>query len=136
MNESVKVQVKPRWSKEELEILHKNAKKTPSEIAPLLPRRDEESIKQKMLREHLIKQEEVYDQRRENPRQIILRFVKYKQPNGTTMKTSRSTLVLVEEGLFNINLWNKLRDWCLNEKGVEFGKATKTVTVNVLVIEP
>lgn len=78
---------------------------------------------------------------RENKRQIILKFVHYRQPNGTTMKMSRSTLTLVEEKrsprdkLFwnNPRLWAKLRDWCLEKEGVEFGKATKTVTMNVLV---
>ncbi len=53
------------------------------------------------------------------------------------MKTSRSTVTLLEKGWYkNTELLNKLRDWCLEKEGVEFGKAEKTVTVNVLVTDP
>ncbi len=80
---------------------------------------------------------------RDNKRQIIFRFVKYKKPNGTSGGSiGRSTLTLVEkteDGVCWFNdskLWEKLKDWNLNRKGVKFGKATKTITVNVLVTEP
>jgi len=82
---------------------------------------------------------------RENKRQIIVRFVKYKKPNGTEGgNIGRSTITLVENAEEKIKdqeywndpkLWNKLRDWCLGKEGVKLGKATKTVTVNILVTD-
>ena len=83
---------------------------------------------------------------RENRRQIIIRFVKYKQPNGTEGGSiGRSTITLVEdaetktEGQEYWNdpaLWQKLKDWCLEKEDVKIGKASKTVTLNVLITKP
>ena len=73
---------------------------------------------------------------KENKRQIIFRFIRYKTPDGTKQGTiGRSTMSILKKDLHDPQLWEQLEDWALKKRNVEIGKATRVVTVNVFVTD-